>query len=192
MRALPGVLGHADAGATHRGLGDRGRVRTTTTTEQALLRSTQVVCAPVADGAGLAGHYGIRRQVFVTEQGLFNGSDRDDRDLSPETVHVLASIGGEPVGTVRLFPLDGGQGLWQGDRLAVLPRFRVHGAGRPLVRFAVAYASRCGGRRMVAHVQLPNVVFFQRLGWDLAGPVEDYLGAVHQPMSIGLTVTSDD
>lgn len=171
-------------------------MRTTTTTDSvatpATLRSTQVVCAPVADDAELAGHFRIRRTVFVTEQGLFQGTDQDDRDLSPTTVHVLASIGGEPVGTVRLFPLDGGHGLWQGDRLAVLPRFRVHGAGRPLVRFAVSYASRCGGRRMVAHVQLPNVVFFARLGWELAGPVEDYLGAVHQPMSIPLTATRED
>jgi putative N-acetyltransferase (TIGR04045 family) len=140
----------------------------------------------VQDADQLASHYRIRRSVFVAEQALFTGSDRDGHDLSPDVVHVLATIGDEPVGTVRLFPLDPGRGLWQGDRLAVLPRFRVHGAGRPLVQFAVAHAAAQGGRRMVAHIQLPNVVFFRRLGWDLAGPVEEYLGAAHQPMDIDL------
>jgi putative N-acetyltransferase (TIGR04045 family) len=165
-------------------------VRTTTTTDQGLLRPTQVVCGPVADREQLASHYRIRREVFVAEQGLFTGSDRDEHDLSPETVHVLASIGQEPVGTVRLFPVDPGRGLWQGDRLAVLPRFRVHGAGGPLVRYAVTHAAHCGGQQMIAHIQLPNVVFFRRLGWDVAGPVEEYLGAVHQPMSIALAGAS--
>lgn len=165
-------------------------MRTTTATDQGLLRPTQIVCSPVADAAQLAGHYRIRHEVFVAEQAMFTGSDRDDHDISAETVHVLASIGDQFVGTVRLFPVDRGQGLWQGDRLAVLPRFRVHGVGGPLVRFAVAHAARCGGQRMIAHIQLPNVVFFRRLGWDVAGPVEEYLGAVHQPMSIALVNAS--
>jgi putative N-acetyltransferase (TIGR04045 family) len=165
-------------------------VRTTTTTDQAVLRASTVVCAPVTDVVRLGSHYRIREEVFVAEQGLFTGSDRDEHDDARETVHVLASIEDEPVGTVRLFPVDPGQGLWQGDRLAVLPEFRVHGVGRPLVRFAVAHAARHGGSRMVAHVQLANVVFFRRLGWDVAGPVEHYLGAEHQPMSIALPAAS--
>ena len=51
---------------------------------------------------------------------------------------------GRAVGTVRLYPLDE-TGLWQGDRLAVLPGRRSAGAGGPLVRFAVATAARAGG-----------------------------------------------
>jgi GNAT superfamily N-acetyltransferase len=102
-------------------------------------------------------------------------------------VHVLATVGSVPVGTVRLFPLDAAGGLWQGDRLAVLPAHRVHGAGAPLVRFAVAWAGAHGGRRMVAHIQLPNVLFFRRLGWSVSGPVESYLGVEHQPMAIDLS-----
>ncbi len=143
-----------------------------------------VVCAPVQDAAELASHYRIRRAVFVDEQGLFAASDLDEHDHEPDVVHVLATIDGEPVGTVRLYPLDRAGGVWQGDRLAVLRRFRVHGAGRPLVQFAVRHAGARGGSRMVAHVQLPNVVFFRRLGWTVAGAVEDYVGAAHQPMEI--------
>ena len=146
----------------------------------------EVVCERAIEGDRLTDHYRIRRAVFVDEQGMFEGTDRDEHDAEPGVVHVLATVGSVSVGTVRLFPLDRQGRLWQGDRLAVLPAHRVHGAGAPLVRFAVAWAAAAGGRRMVAHIQLPNVVFFRRLGWNVSGPVETYLGVAHQPMSIDL------
>lgn len=150
-------------------------------------RPAQVRCGPAIGEQRLAEHFRIRRAVFVEEQGLFQGSDRDVHDSGPDVVHVLATVGPVPVGTVRLFPLDPSGELWQGDRLAVLPEHRVHGAGAPLVRFAVAWAGAQGGRQMVAHIQLPNVLFFRRLGWSLSGPVETYLGVEHQPMTIDLS-----
>jgi predicted GNAT family N-acyltransferase len=103
-------------------------------------------------------------------------------------VHVLAFLNDEPVGTVRLFPLpvDAGDRLWQGDRLAVVRSARIHGLGRPLVRFAVATAGERGGREMVAHIQLQNVALFERLGWHKDGDVEVYVGVHHQPMAIDL------
>jgi predicted N-acetyltransferase YhbS len=88
---------------------------------------------------------------------------------------------------VRLFPLDPAGRLWQGDRLAVLPEFRAGGVGSPLVRFAVATAGALGGGKMVAHIQLANVAFFEQLGWTRDGPVEVYVGIDHQPMAIGLS-----
>jgi hypothetical protein len=69
----------------------------------------------------------------------------------------------------------------------VLPEDRVHRLGALLVRFAVATAGERGGTRMVAQIQLPNVRFFERLGWEHDGaPVTAY-GVRHQPMSIALT-----
>jgi putative N-acetyltransferase (TIGR04045 family) len=130
-------------------------------------------------------HHHIRHQVFVVEQGLFDGSDVDSHDAGPDTVHALGLCEGVPVGVVRLFPLDAHTGLWQGDRLAVLPRFRL-GMGGPLVRFAVTTAAARGGREMVAHIQLPNVAFFEKIGWHPYGEVETYVGVAHQPMAIDL------
>ena len=146
----------------------------------------RAVCRIAATPAELDVHHRIRHEVFVLEQGLFDGSDLDRHDSAPDVVHVLGLCDGQAVGTVRLFPLDVSAGLWQGDRLAVLPAFRVHNLGRPLVRFAVATAAERGGRLMLAHVQVPNVAFFERIGWHKHGDVEIYVGVVHQPMAIDL------
>ena len=97
----------------------------------------------------------------------------------------VACEGGEVVGTVRLYPL--GDGLWKGDRLAVLPDARVHRLGAALVNFAVRTAGSLGGVRMVAQVQTSNVRFFERLGWERDGEAAPYRGVMHQPMAIPLS-----
>ena len=148
---------------------------------------------PVASGVTLAAacaadeleaHFAVRHRIFVSEQRLFAGTDRDGHDDEPDTVHAIASVDGEIVGAVRLYPLHGD--VWKGDRLAVLSHARVHQLGGELVRFAVRTAGERGGSRMVAQVQLPNVRFFERLGWARDGAAAAYVGVMHQPMVIPL------
>jgi putative N-acetyltransferase (TIGR04045 family) len=141
-------------------------------------------CHPAGTPEELAAHFAVRHEVFVREQHVFEDDTRDAWDDDPATIHVVGLVAGDVGGTVRLFPLDGER--WQGDRLAVLPRFREHGLGGPLVRYAVRTAAARGGRVMVAHIQLPNVEFFRRLGWHRDGPEESYAGLPHQPMAIDL------
>lgn len=148
-------------------------------------RTTGVITCRVVSGPDeLAEHHRIRRSVFVGEQGVFAESDVDAVDARPDVLHVLAAAGDVAVGTVRLYPLDDA-GLWRGDRLAVLSGRRSVGAGAPLVRFAVATAGALGGTRMVAHVQVPNRRFFERLGWTTVGD-ETYAGIPHVAMTIEL------
>jgi len=146
-----------------------------------------VVCVAALDDAQRAMHHRIRHAVFVEEQGIFAESDVDEYDARDDVVRVLALRGDQPVGAVRLYVIDRQAGLWKGDRLAVLADCRTCGAGAPLVRFAVAHATAHGGRRMVAHIQAPNVRFFERLGWSTYRGAENYLGRTHQPMHIVLT-----
>jgi putative N-acetyltransferase (TIGR04045 family) len=144
-------------------------------------------CRRAAGPAEEAAHHRIRHEVFVVEQAVFAGADLDARDAEPSTIKVVGFCDGVAAGAVRLYPLgDAGEGRWQGDRLAVLPEFRAHALGRPLVRFAVVTAARLGGREMVAHVQVANVRFFERLGWSCRGDVERYVGLPHQLMAIDL------
>ena len=136
------------------------------------------------DATELAEHLRIRRAAFVLDQRLFDGTDRDEHDDDPATAHVPGFVDGLPAGTVRLYPL--GDGLWHGDRLAVLPEARRSRIGGRLVRLAVDTAGRRGGFRMQARVQLPNVRFFVHLGWTPVGPPADHVGVPHQWMTIPL------
>jgi putative N-acetyltransferase (TIGR04045 family) len=143
-----------------------------------------VRCAVVTSAAAADDHHGIRHEVFVVEQAVFAGGDIDDRDAEATTIKVLGFCGEVAAGTVRLFPTSADATEWQGDRLAVLAPFRRHRVGAPLVDFAVRSAAERGGQRMTAHIQLPNVRFFEALGWHRAGPIETYVGIPHQPMAI--------
>jgi putative N-acetyltransferase (TIGR04045 family) len=155
-------------------------------------RSTPVVsvgaieCRRASSEEDLEAHFALRRSVFVSEQELFELDDRDARDDEDTTLHALGLIEGEPCGAVRLYPLDPAWLQWKGDRLAVLPELRTHHLGAELVRFAVSTGGRLGGERMVAHVQLPNVRFFEHLGWESEGDPMPFHGADHQLMSIRL------
>ncbi len=144
-----------------------------------------LVCRLVQDAGELAEHHRIRREVFVHEQRLFVDDDADAHDAAPSTVHVLGMVDGLPAGTVRLYPV-GEDGVWKGDRLAVLRQHRRSQIGRPLVRLAVRLAAARGGARMTASVQAPNTRFFVLLGWTPVGEPFEMLGAPHQTMTIGL------
>ncbi|HEY7618704.1 MAG TPA: MSMEG_0567/Sll0786 family nitrogen starvation N-acetyltransferase [Solirubrobacteraceae bacterium] len=133
----------------------------------------------------LAAHHAVRRAVFVDEQEMFAGDDRDERDAMRSTLHAIGSADGRVAGAVRLYPLGGGD--WKGDRLAVLSEARHGSLGAKLVRFAVATAGVRGGARMLAMIQLPNVAFFESLGWRRDGDVVGFHGRPHQPMAIALS-----
>jgi putative N-acetyltransferase (TIGR04045 family) len=143
-----------------------------------------LLCRAVQRPGELAVHHRIRHEVFVLEQGLFPQGDLDEHDADAATIHVLGFDGGVPAGTVRLYPIGGR--LWKGDRLAVLPDHRRSGLGAPLVRHAVATAGALGGTRMVAQIQAGNVRFFEALGWTPVGAPAEYVGLLHQQMSIAL------
>jgi putative N-acetyltransferase (TIGR04045 family) len=145
----------------------------------------EVGCRAVGSPTELALHLRIRTEVFVREQGFFTGTDADVWDRGPTTIHALGTCGGIVAGTVRLYPLEE-DGLWKGDRLAVLPAFRSCGLAGPLVRYAVRSAGRRGGARMIAYIQPQNVPVFERLGWRPVGPLTEYVGRPHQQMEIGL------
>jgi putative N-acetyltransferase (TIGR04045 family) len=142
-------------------------------------------CRVAASRAELEAHFAVRRAIFVEAQALFAGDDRDGFDTSPGTLHAVGLVEGVVAGAVRLYALDDA-GVWKGDRLAVLPDARARHLGAALVRFAVATAGERGGHTMVAQIQLPNVRFFEHLGWQADGGAAEYHGVMHQPMAIAL------
>ncbi len=127
-----------------------------------------------ADAVTVAAYRALRIRVFVDEQGLFAGHDRDEHDEDPRTVVLVArDRAGTVIGGVRLGPVGGGAdlGWWTGSRLAVEPAARgVRGVGAALVRAACARAESAGVLRFEATVQSRNEVLFTRLGWRPVRP----------------------
>lgn len=129
--------------------------------------------------AELEAHFEIRRQVFVEEHGLFEGTDRDAHD--DEGVHIVACLNGQIVGAVRCYPE--GDGIWYGGRLAVHPDFRKYDLGVRLVRKAVeTMECTAGVTRFLAKIQIQNVRYFRRLGWIRLGETFLHRGVRHLMM----------
>jgi putative N-acetyltransferase (TIGR04045 family) len=135
-----------------------------------------------SDRGTLQAYRDLRRRAFVVQQGLFDGSDLDDRDEDPRTVVLVARDAtgpgaGSVIGGVRLGPATDGPdvGWWQGGRLVAAPQ---SGAGAALVRAACARAEAAGALRFDATVQTGTHRFFQRLGWETVRPTT-VAGAPH-------------
>lgn len=110
----------------------------------------------------------LRRAVFCDEQGLFQGSDRDDIDLQARLL-IAAACDVQPgqgsvLGTVRIH--EASPRLWWGSRLAVQRAMRRQARlGEQLIRLAVCTAHGLGCETFLAHVQVQNVPLFERLHW---------------------------
>jgi putative N-acetyltransferase (TIGR04045 family) len=140
-----------------------------------LARQPRFRIEQAADAASLGAYRALRREVFVHEQGLYEGHDLDDRDDDPRTLVLVArDRDGAVVGGVRLGPAGDGPdiGWWAGGRLAVAPAARRRGGiGAALVRAACARAEAEGVLRFDATVQARKEVLFARLGWQPVRPV---------------------
>ncbi|WP_250009180.1 MSMEG_0567/sll0787 family protein [Actinoplanes sp. M2I2] len=133
----------------------------------ALLGAPHFLISPASSRAD---YHRLRARVFVDEQGLFDGSDRDDRDDDSRTIVLEArDAGGALLGGVRLGPATDGPdlGWWQGGRLVVDPAARgAQRIGPALVRAACAAAEQAGALRFDATVQARFRRMFERLGWQ--------------------------
>ncbi|MEI4488361.1 MSMEG_0567/Sll0786 family nitrogen starvation N-acetyltransferase [Frigidibacter sp. MR17.14] len=121
----------------------------------------------------LTGAARLRRRVFVDEQRLFTGHDRDGIDQLALPLVAISTLAAEPaevVGTVRIH--EPAPGIWWGSRLAVAEDHRRVGRlGAELIRLAVSTATGRGAREFHAHVQIQNVPLFRRLHWQVIDEV---------------------
>ncbi|CAN5440294.1 GNAT family N-acetyltransferase [soil metagenome] len=127
----------------------------------------------------------LRQDVFVAEQGLFAGSDRDNLDDVAERIVLVArDRDGTIVGGVRLTPGVPGRDLawWVGSRRVVAGGHRgARHLGAALIGAACARVEQEGALRFDATVQSARVPLFERLGWT-CGPSVTVAGAPHHRM----------
>ncbi|RJS45712.1 MSMEG_0567/sll0787 family protein [Nocardioides cavernaquae] len=125
-----------------------------------------------ADAAERGAYLRLREDVFIREQALFSGSDRDHHDEDLRTIVLVARTpDGTVLGGVRIHPMtDPDLGWWRGSRLAVMRGARgTHGVGVALIRAACAAAEEEGALRFDAVVQEANERIFTGLGWIPVG-----------------------
>ncbi|WP_327298158.1 MULTISPECIES: GNAT family N-acetyltransferase [unclassified Streptomyces] len=144
----------------------------------------------VADKAGLDACFAVRRDVFVTEQGVPPELEYDAYDaIGADTVHLLAADADGPLGTGRLLLPAAGPGRGVDEpgvgslgRLAVAAAARGRGVGVALVR-AIEDAARERGLTAVdLHAQTHALGFYERLGYVAYGPEFPDAGIPHRAM----------
>lgn len=134
--------------------------------------------AEIAVTDDIAACRALRRIVFIEEQGVSEADEIDDRD--GDAIHLLARIGGRPVGSARPL-IEGGTGKI--GRVCVLPEARGTGLGAALIRRAVAELGRVPGvRRAKLGAQTHALGFYEKLGFTAEGPEYDDAGIPHRDM----------
>ena len=144
----------------------------------------QLVCRLAASVEERQAHFAIREEAFVRRQGLFDGSDMDEHDRDPRTLHLVAVCEptGDIVGTVRCYVRE--DGTWFGGRLVVAPEWRLSKLkiGPALVRAAEEHVRASGAVRFFAYIQCRYAKLFEHIGWVRIGDEVDYAGTPHQLM----------
>jgi len=120
----------------------------------------------------------LRREVFIDEQLVPESDEWDDDDAV--SVHALATLNREPVGTGRLNP--GGKI----GRIAVKAGLRGRGIGALILRLLLKEAYHRGIREPYLHAQVQVVPFYEKLGFRIEGDVFDEAGIFHVRMKHAL------
>lgn len=130
------------------------------------------------DDAAIAACLELRRIVFIDEQGVSPSDERDGRDGS--ALHFLARVDGQPAGTLRVRVLGATGKI---ERVCILKPHRGAGIGAALTGAAldhlvgvpVVTEARLGA-------QVPVIGFYERLGFQVAGPEYLDAGIPHRDM----------
>lgn len=108
----------------------------------------------------------IREIVFIDEQECPPEEEFDG--LDEESIHFIAYITGEPVGTSRYRTTDKGVKL---ERFAVLKEHRGKGVGKRLVQTAIVQIAATfeAGTLLYMHAQLDAMPLYARCGFEKVG-----------------------
>ncbi|MFR2591264.1 MAG: GNAT family N-acetyltransferase [Ruthenibacterium lactatiformans] len=122
------------------------------------------------DAARMALAHGLRKEVFVDEQGFSLEADRDEQDKN--ALHVLGlDETGAARCTARVFA--DAPGVWHAGRIAVQRGLRGQGVGRLLLAAVADKARAQGARTLELGAQYDKQGFYEAVGFAPYG--EPYL-----------------
>lgn len=103
----------------------------------------------------------VREAVFVREQGVPVELEWDEYDAT--SLHVLAEVDGDPIGTGRLLPDH------QIGRMSVLRAWRGRGVGSAILAALIELAAARGSRVVCLNAQTRAQAFYLRHGFIAEG-----------------------
>jgi len=144
-----------------------------------------VTVKPVAGEGELFQALAVREVVFIEEQHVPEGLERDADDA--RAFHVLALSRKHAVGTGRLVPLEaapsGEAGAWgKVGRMAVLQSHRRAGVGTRLLEALEGEARHRGYAGIFLNAQLSAMEFYKVRGYQPNGAVFEEAGMPHVEM----------
>ena len=125
----------------------------------------------------------VRKTVFVVEQGVPAELEWDAWD--EHSLHAIATLEGQVVGTGRLLPVAG-DGTIRIGRMAVLGDFRGRGIGAAILAALLVRARGQGAREAVLHAQSYVAAFYRGFGFVERGDTFVEAGIAHVEMALTL------
>lgn len=139
-----------------------------------IARKSQIEVSVIKDMGAMTQAMAIRSAVFIGEFGCSHDEEFDGNDFS--ATHIIARVGGEPAGTMRLryfsdFVIP--------ERLAVLPNFRKgrygdRGIAYALGTFGFNLSRMKGYRHFVGYSVLGLEQFWDRVALASGGRVDKF------------------
>lgn len=117
------------------------------------------------DEADLKAAFGVRRRVFVVEQGISRQLEFDGLDR--EAMQMVVTEGGNVIATARVRFLSDSKAKI--ERMAVLKRFRRKGIGRGIISFLIAESKKRHIEHVILHAQHDAVPFYRSCGFEEVG-----------------------
>lgn len=116
----------------------------------------------ISDNSELQIAWDIRKEVFVLEQ---NCPEEIEWEFEEESIHFLAKLDGESVGTARIRETENGFKL---ERFAVLGKARNTGVGSALVQ-ALLNELKDIKKKIYLHAQLTAAPLYAKFGFKPTG-----------------------
>lgn len=104
--------------------------------------------------------FAVRAACFIGEQDIPYSEEFDGHDFG--ATHILACLGEEPVGAVRLRWF---KSFAMPERLAVMQRFRGHGIGELLIERCRQLADSRGASTLYTQALPQDVPYWEKHGW---------------------------
>lgn len=122
--------------------------------------------------------FDVRKQVFVTEQGVPLHLEMDDFDQ--KAIHFIVNDGDTTIATARLREIEGKVG--KVERVCVLKNYRGKRLGVLIMQMVEKFATEKEWKKLKLHAQSYAIPFYEKLDYIATSPEFMDAGIPHRVM----------